>query len=213
MNKRKWFLATIGCLIGAMVVIQMRSYDTVAALIARDPEASVEGFATPEEVFQQIYTLKLANESLKEDILALEEQLGQYSDQTSAYDTLVAEIEKNEALLGMKPIVGPGLIVTIDVPLSVEELVDFTNEWWSAGAEALSVNGIRLTDETDGFYPINDWALLHGTVLEAPYTFAAIGDATVMETVLRQPGSVANRLEDQLKTTLLYSPQDVIRMD
>lgn len=187
-------LLGMGLLIGLLMVIQMRSYDTVTALVVRDPASIGEGLTTTEEIFHQIYTLKLANKRLENEISTVEAQLEDYSDQTLAYDTLVTEIEKNEALLGSKPISGSGLTLTVHVPLTLEDFVDLTNELWAAGAEAVQIEGIRLMDSTDGFYTINEWVLLSGQVLELPYTFEAIGDADVMQTLLNQPGGMIARL-------------------
>lgn len=205
-SPRTFALGVMGLAVGLLVVIQMRSYDSVAALVARDPET------TTREIFQQIYILKLANQRLENDILTLEAQLEQYSDQTSAYDTLVAEIEKNEALLGLKPIQGPAIVLAVDTPLTVEWMIDLTNELWAAGAEAVSVNNVRLIDSTDGFYAINDLLLLHGQVLERPYTWAAIGDVTTMQTVLNQAGGILARLEEQLGAEVLTVTEAEVEM-
>lgn len=205
-SPRIFALGVMGLAVGLLVVIQMRSYDSVTALVERDPET------TTQEIFQQIYILKLANERLENDILTLEEQLEQYSDQTSAYGTLVAEIEKNEALLGLKPIQGPAIVIAVDAPLTVEWLVDLTNELWAAGAEAVSVNGIRLTDSTDGFYAINELLLLQGQILERPYTWAAVGDVSTLQTVLSQAGGILKRLEEQMGSETLTVKEAEIEM-
>ncbi|MDP2624927.1 MAG: DUF881 domain-containing protein [Candidatus Peregrinibacteria bacterium] len=180
-------LAFVGVAVGILIAVQIRSYGNVTVLISRDTDTT--------DLFQEIYNLKTANESLNEEILTLEEQLAQYTDQASAYDTVVAEIEKNEILLGRKPIFGPGIVLSVDGPLTVEWMVDLTNELWAAGAEAISIQNIRLTNDTDGFYAINDWILLDGTVIEQPYTFSAIGDGKVMTNILNQPGSSLTRLQ------------------
>lgn len=183
----------MGLLIGMLIAIQVRSYDEVKALVSRDSESTA---FTAQDTFRQIYTLKTANQSLKQEILTLEGRLAQYSDQATAHDIILAEIEKNESLAGLKPISGPGLTLTVDMVLPVEWMVDLTNEWWASGAEAVSVNGVRLTDVTDGFYSINKMVLLSGTILEAPTTFQAIGDAELMANLLQQPGGILARLEE-----------------
>lgn len=183
----KWILALVGIVAGIFIAMQVRSYAKVEERI-RDTDAG--------DIFHEIYALKTANESLKDEISALEARLVQYSTQTSSYATLTAEIEKNEILLGYKPIQGPGVQITINIALSLEEIVDMTNELWAAGAEAVGVDGIRLTDATDGFYTINDMVLLNGEVLTLPYTFDAFGDSTVLLEILNQPGGVLSRFEN-----------------
>ena len=183
----KWILALVGMVAGIFIAVQVRSYAGVEERI-RDTD--------PGDIFHEIYALKTANESLKDEISALEARLEQYSTQASGYTVMTAEIEKNEILLGYKPIQGPGVQITINIALSLEEMVDMTNELWAAGAEAVVVNGIRLMDTTDGFYTINDMVLLNGEVLTLPYTFDAFGDSTVLLEILNQPGGVLSRFEN-----------------
>lgn len=185
LTSMKWILALVGVVAGIFIAMQIRSYAGVEEKI-RDTDAG--------DIFHEIYALKTANESLKDEISALEARLEQYSTQTSGYATMSAEIEKNEILLGDKPIQGPGVQITIASPaLSLEEFVDTTNELWAAGAEAVTVNEIRLTDATDGFYTINDMVLLNGEVLSLPYAFDVFGDSTVLLEILNQPGGLLSR--------------------
>ncbi|MBT5016757.1 DUF881 domain-containing protein [Candidatus Peregrinibacteria bacterium] len=184
---RKITLIVVGGIVGLLIALQFRSYAGVEALLARD--------VSENDVLSTIYVLKMANQSLKQDISDLETQLSQYSDQTSAYETLVAEIEKNELLLGLKPIFGPGLEVIVNNELNVELMVDLTNEWWGAGAEAISVNDLRLTEIANSFTMLNDLLLLDGNILEVPYKFTIIGDSEVLENQLLQPGGTLDRLE------------------
>ena len=187
--KIKSTLIIVGAIVGILIAMQFRSYAGVQALLIRDSSSS--------DALTTIYTLKMASESLKSDISALEEQLEQYSDQTSAYAALIAEIEKNEILVGLKPISGPGVAVTIDAPLSVESMVDLVNELWASGAEAITMNGIRVTDISNGFQTLNDLLLFDGQIIEAPYEFQAIGDSAILEAILSQPGGILTRLNAQ----------------
>ena len=181
----------VGVIVGLLAALQFRSYSGVEELLARD--------ASQNDVLNTIYVLKMANESLKTDISDLEAQLLQYSDQTSAYETLVAEIEKNELLLGLKPISGPGLELSIDTDLTIEWLVDATNELWAASAEAISINNIRLTEISNGFSMLNDLLLLDGNIIEPPYEFKIIGDQDVLENLFLQPGGIFGNLEWEKK--------------
>lgn len=185
--KMKPALAIVGIIVGLLIALQIRSYAGVEALLTRDANQS--------DVLNTIYVLKTANESLKSDISALEEQLAQYSDQTLAYNALLAEIEKNETLVGLKPISGPGIELTIDESLELAWMIDLTNELWASGAEAVSVNGMRVTDLSNGFQMLNNLMLFDGKIVEAPYTFQAIGDFDVLGEILNQPGGILARLK------------------
>ncbi len=182
-------LIIVGAIVGILTAMQFRSYSDVEALLLRD--------ASTEDALVTIHTLKTANESLKQEISTLEAQLEQYSDQTSAYATLVAEIEKNEMLVGLKPISGPGITFTLNKPLAIEWMIDIANELWATGAEAILLNDIRITDLSNDFQTLNDLLLFDGKILEPPYIFQAIGNPEILSEILSQPGGILSRLQAQ----------------
>jgi uncharacterized protein YlxW (UPF0749 family) len=193
-------LVAVGMIMGILIVIQFRSYTKVQDLLSRD--------ASSGDVLTTIYSLKIASESLKEDIFALEQQLQQYQDQASGYETLIAEIEKSEVLVGLKPISGSGVVVTVNTAFSTEEIVDLVNQMWTAGAEAIAVNGVRLTDLTNGFYKLNDLLLLSGQPLDLPYRIEALGNSESLEEILMQPGGIISRFEAQYPVDTIKISQE-----
>lgn len=172
MNRRIALIA-VGVIVGLLAVWQFRSYVGVATLVSRG--------ASEQDMVNTVYVLKMANERLKEDISTLEGQLQSYSDVSRNHENLMAEIKKNELLLGIKPISGPGLKISIPAAVKIEDFVDLTNEWWATGAEAVIINGHRLIEQQNGFYNLNDLLLLSGEILSPPYTFEIIGDPDILE--------------------------------
>ena len=188
MNQKISFVI-VGIIIGLLMVIQFRSYDQVTGLLERDGQSK--------DAFHELYVLKTATESLKEDILASELQLIQYADQTSAYNTLLAEIKKNEILIGDKPISGPGIQLIVDAPISMPTMIDIVNEMWAAGAEAVMINEHRLTELNNSFYSLDQRLLLGGDVIMPPYQIEAIGNGEALYNILSQPGSIVSRLSKE----------------
>ena len=161
---------------GLLIMMQFRSYVGVETLLSRE--------ASEQDVVSTVYALKMANESLKEDISSLEDELQKYLDLSKSNENITAEIEKNKLLLSLKPIFGPGLQVEITSDMKIEDFVDFTNEWWAAGAEAIILNGYSIIENHNSFYDLNELHLLNGEILESPYIFQIIGDPDVLENFL-----------------------------
>lgn len=96
-------------------------------------------------------------------------------------------------LLGTLPATGPGIRVTITDPdhkLTAEDLLDVVEELRGAGAEAIQFGSVRVSTST-AFKTESGAVAVDGTVLPAPYTVLAIGDAKTLDTALNIPGGVA----------------------
>ena len=100
---------------------------------------------------------------------------------------------------GTLPVEGPGLVVTLDdapADAAVEDplrggtavdgrvqdrdLQDLVNGLWVAGAEAVSINDVRLTALT-AIRSAGDAVLVDFRLLSPPYTVRAIGDPAALE--------------------------------
>jgi uncharacterized protein YlxW (UPF0749 family) len=172
MNKRITIIL-VSMIVGLLVIMQFRSYAGVESLLSRE--------VSERDIVSTIYTLKMANESLKDDISSLETELQKYSDQSKNSENIAAEIEKNEILLGYKPISGPGLQIEISKNMTVEDFVDFVNEWWALGAESIVIENQRLLEQQNSFYYLNEEIIIDGEILNPPHTFKIIGDPDVLE--------------------------------
>jgi uncharacterized protein YlxW (UPF0749 family) len=103
---------------------------------------------------------------------------------------------------GSAPLEGPGLLVTLDdssqarspsgdpndLVVHEADIQTVVNALWSAGGEAVAINGERLTAGS-AVRCAGNTLLLHGTLHTPPYEIAAIGDPVELETALMaQPG-------------------------
>lgn len=101
--------------------------------------------------------------------------------------------------MGLVPAEGPGLVVTLDdsslrespsgnlndLVVHSQDVPAVANGLWSAGAEALAVNGQRLVP-TSALLCVGNTLLINGTVHSPPYRFTAIG-ADLRERFLADP--------------------------
>jgi uncharacterized protein YlxW (UPF0749 family) len=106
------------------------------------------------------------------------------------------EIKKDQMIAGDVDVQGPGVELSVNNNLAGIWLTDIVNELWSAGAEAVSVNGIRLTNSTVGFDTLPSGQIsLNGAILSSPYLFDAIGDGITLNEALSQSSGIIQRIK------------------
>jgi uncharacterized protein YlxW (UPF0749 family) len=123
---------------------------------------------------------------------------------SAAADRLVAKAARLAALAGPGSVEGPGVVVTLndsaaprsptgdpnDLLVHERDIQAVVNALWASGAEAVSVDGQRLTS-VSAVRCAGSTLLLHGQVHSPPYEIAAIGDPKGLATSLPgQPGMV-----------------------
>ena len=204
MEKKIYILVT-AIVLGLFIVIQSRSYKVADNLLARDMASNI---------FQEIKILKVTNNNLDTEIDNLQENLNQLTDQNSALSSIEKEIEKYEKLAGDSPIVGPGVTVTVNGELTKPWLIDMTNEFFNSGAQAVSINGIRLTNATMGFDTLpQGQVLLNGSILSSPYVFNVIGEPVTLIGIFELPGGIFDRVQGSFpKAAIQTERKEIIQI-
>jgi uncharacterized protein YlxW (UPF0749 family) len=109
-----------------------------------------------------------------------------------------AEVDELAFMAGGGGLSGPGVVVTLDdsdlarspsgdpndLVIHEQDIQTVVNALWVAGAEAVAVNGHRLTS-VSAVRCAGNTLLLHGTVQSPPYEIVAIGDARAFGDSLR----------------------------
>ena len=137
------------------------------------------------------------NGRLREEMETLEEQLSEYQQATgrAVLEALVEELNKVRIINGLAEVSGPGIEVSLDGPIGVLDLQDLINELRNAGAEALTINGERLTLYSVIASPEDGGMTVSGVGLSRPYVLQAIGQPGTMETALLRGGGLVATLE------------------
>ena len=175
---------------GFLVVLQTRSFSDVKDIIHRDSRA---------DIFREIQILKNTIRNLEEAISLLETRLEQVSDEGEALQAIGDEIVRDKIIAGHSDISGPGIEMAVKQNIPLFWLTDIVNELFYSGAEAVSINNIRLTNSTIGFDMLpNGQISLNGVILVTPFHFQAIGDKKVMSKALNQPQGIGQRLKESL---------------
>ncbi len=145
-------------------------------------------------------------ERLEAEITALRRQLEAYAEAAAKDRAAVAALRRGlqelQALSGLRPIRGPGVVVELrDSPRPLRPgddpnltLVHYTDLYavmatlWAAGAEAMALNGERVVPTT-GLSCVGTTILCNAKRLAPPYVIAAIGNPDHLLSALRAPES------------------------
>lgn len=128
-------------------------------------------------------------EQLREDLADLRSSS---SSRQAAQEAAEAQAQVQGVLAGTLPVTGPGIVLTIEDPegaVRAQTLVTILEELRNAGAEAIELNGQRLTasswilDDDDG-----DGVVVDGTPVSPPYEWKAVGGPEDMAVALGIPG-------------------------
>ncbi|MBO3085616.1 DUF881 domain-containing protein [Cellulomonas fengjieae] len=169
---------------------------TAATLALRRPTGSV--LAARELLESQIGQRSAEADAMQSEITAMTDEIATLQEQLLGGEgqSVRDQIRADAVEAGVMPVAGPGLrVVLTDAPsdspdeedpsLRVQDvdLQVVVNGLWATGAEAIAVNGQRLT-ATTAIRSAGDAVLVDLVALGSPYTVDAIGDAVHMQTEL-----------------------------
>jgi len=164
----------------------------IAALQVRQNAGVVS--AERESLVERIDLATVHADDLERELAAIERDI--VETQASRLDNLAGSNELRDAIAmtqgmtGTRPVTGPGVVVDINdaeggdgsaAPATVLDLdiQQVVNGLWAAGAEAVAVNGQRVTALT-AIRSANDVILVNFRPLNPPYEVSAIGDARTL---------------------------------
>jgi uncharacterized protein YlxW (UPF0749 family) len=184
--------------VGALVVVGLLTGAAMAQVRSRDDAATASRDQLAQEVSRRTdRTDALAAQArdLRQEVERLQATaLGT----DSAGERAAAELAPLELSTGLVPVVGPGLLVRLDDADGAgqeavdrggapgdgrvldRDVQDVVNGLWAAGAEAISVNDVRLTALT-AVRSAGEAILVDFTPLSPPYLVRAVGDAGTLE--------------------------------
>ena len=95
-------------------------------------------------------------------------------------------------MVGKTDVYGEGVVVTLSdgdySRVYASHLIDLVNELRYAGAEAISINGVRVLAMTD-IVDVDSYILVNLQRIQGPYVVKAIGDKDYISTILQLKGS------------------------
>lgn len=191
----KWALGLVMMILGLLLTTQFRIQKQV---IPNDPGRirAEEMVAALNDKEVQLQAVTQERDQLKAEVERLRASLTATAppprEDSSALETLAGTVEVS----------GPGVVVIlVETPESIaaknrvadEDIWRVLNELFTAGAEAVSVNGVRVTPVT-GVRNVGNRILVGQTMIASPVEIHAVGDPTVLDQAMKLRGGVIEML-------------------
>ena len=132
------------------------------------------------------------DEKLADNNNKIEDYKKSIGEEHKTSEVLQTELEQSNLFAGNEDCYGEGVIITLknnnEYDIMASDLLELVNELNYAGAEAISINDIRITATTD-IVNVGDTLLVGGTRVAEPYTVKAIGNKTYLTSVLNLKNS------------------------
>jgi uncharacterized protein YlxW (UPF0749 family) len=171
--------------LGVLIAVQLSSTGrTTSAMLNSSDEARV------------LAMLVQSNAGLRNEISGLEAQLARLAPSNSEerIAALQAELSRLLVISGDAETGGPGVRVDVSGQINPLDMQDLINELRNAGAEAIALNGQRITMRSVVTREAGE-LVLNGVRLYAPYILEAISQPDTIEKALLRPGGMVSLLE------------------
>lgn len=194
LNKPKWALGIVMMVLGLLLTLQFR----VNIGRSQDPSR-----LRSDELIVALGDKEKELEASQARVQDLEQQVAQLRESLKTLTPAPqADSETLRLLAGTLEATGPGVVVTLkETPegltaknkVADEDIWRVLNELLISGAEAISVNDVRLTAVT-GIRNVGNRILVNQTMIASPVEIKAIGDPSVLEASLKLRGGVIELL-------------------
>lgn len=181
-------LAVVLLFIGLLLVGQLRSQ-------ARPTELTQ---LSSQDLSTLIETLSDRNRELRSGLSDVNEQLREYraaeAQGESALGVSREDLRRITAFSGEAPVEGQGIVLNATGDLDAIALNDLLNELRNAGAEALAVDGVRITA---GSVCVQGSSSLEidSVAIGQTFTMRAVGDPNGLLAALERPGGIISQLK------------------
>jgi uncharacterized protein YlxW (UPF0749 family) len=208
MNRRRsqLSLALVGVLLGALIVLQLRSQEAGNGLDT----------LTTTELTVLVGNLNTRNDQLRAEIATTQAELAGLQASDARGDTSVGQLQADlarvRAWTGLDPVVGPGVRITVTGGLGASSVQDLVNELRNAGAEAIAVNDVRVEPNSIVYGPVGV-LLIESAHLGNPFEVSAIGNPeSLTGSLTRAGGIVAELAATDPAAQLIVTPVDMLRL-
>lgn len=189
MKGRGIMIITIGAMVALLVAVMTMQFRTVEQTDITTLEAMRETELRA-EVANWKEKYEEASKQLTDTRTKIDEYRATMENNDATADLLTKELQQANMRLGKLAVQGKGIIVTLEdseyAQIDDYDIYKLINELRLAGAEAISVNGIRVTALTDVKTLAPGLLHIDGNPIHSPYTIRAIGDQKYLESSITQ---------------------------
>ena len=138
----------------------------------------------------------------------LEEYKNKIDDTQAASELLDKELQQADLYLGKTDVEGAGIIINLSDGTSNIIAEDLINLLKTAEAEAISVNGQRVTNLTE-FADVDSYIVVNGTRLSSPYTIQVIGNQKYLESGITAKGGFSDDMTSNGKNISITEDNNI----
>jgi len=212
-SSRTWLvsLTAICFLFGGLLAMQLRAIETVRANRDDNVKGQAQAQARMQQMQRRAAEEQQRNAALAASLAQAKIALASGSKMSAAQSKqLSARIKELQMMTGLTAVSGPGVVVRVDdnpnaaaadgsfAPGLVHDfdVLQIVNELRSAKADAISVNGTRIT----GYTPIRcvgPVIYINWEAAAAPFVIEAIGEPDTLSSALKMPNGIVDNLKNQ----------------
>lgn len=180
-------VAVVAAILGLLVVIQLRGQTGGSELQSM----------TAQELTSIVANQNAGNDRLRAEVTTLQNQLAELQADRANGATSVGQIESElgriRAWTGLDAIAGRGVQITINGEIDAAAVDDLLNELRNAGAEAITIDDIRVIAKTS-ISGVPGSLDVDGFLLRDPFTIRAIGRPEALVGSLTRVGGIIAQL-------------------
>ncbi|HUS88123.1 MAG TPA: DUF881 domain-containing protein [Desulfosporosinus sp.] len=185
-KRERSLLGLASILIGFLFIILLKTQGVAGSQVALQ-ETAVPSLIQTEQENQQF---SVENEKIQLELV-------KYAQGQSASTLANQQVQEAKMSAGLIAVTGPGVRITLDdskrAAIGLEDpnsffiheqyIREIFNALWNGGAEAIAVNGQRVTTNTEVFCS-GSYIQINGTRQMPPYVIEAIGDTNTLSAAL-----------------------------
>ena len=197
-------LGIMCCFLTAGICIQMKTVKSSTTTVGKT-QAENE---LRDSVLRWKEKYENANKKLEDKEEQLEDLRDSVVNSTDSSGDLTSRLQQYNAMLGYTEVKGPGVIVTLQDGDSAtlggiasqyivhdEDIYQIVNSLRNVGAEAISINGQRVTNRT-AIACVGNVITVNGQKLGSPFVIQAIGPSLYLHSSLTMPGGYIEYIKD-----------------
>lgn len=209
------------CIVIFLMCVILVSVILMRAKAVEETDFEAESVARETQLRKEISTWKSKYEKISETLESTKQKILEYEDQIEknedSSDLVEKELEQTNVLSGKKAVRGEGIVVTLtdkeNDKILATDLSEIVNEIKYAGAEAISINGIRILAMTDVTEATNDLILINGQRISSPYEIKAIGNQTYLYSTLNAKNGFIDYYTNQYNIDIKIDKQRNVTID
>lgn len=199
-------LTLVSMVLGFMISLQYKQQS-----IVRQNGSVISGDTQQKQMVSELQALKQENQQAQKQLADITTKVSGFEQQSAgsngSFEKLHQTLQDERILAGSTPVQGPGVSVTLmdgvakgaDTELALThdwDVRSVINELFTAGAEAVSINGYRVV-ATSGIFCAGPVVKINDHRIGAPFIIRAIGNPQTLESALKFQGGILDALRQR----------------